>query len=261
MKMTRKLIPALVMLLVSAIMLSTASYAWFASNSTVGMSDMRVRVKANTRFLQISESEDTGFGTALNYQAEALAERELITASFSKEDSSLVLSWFTGTSNDFASSGAPGTIPMEDMGKLDSTYTLHKTVYVKMSNNSTAGLSDLKFDMTAGNAPSVLDASDSTTPTNELAEAIRILVVARGDADAVTGAGLWDYVEGAKYLKAEDGTLVENGSILSAIALNTTYKLDVYIYYDGNDAQAFTNNTDGLEELLIGFNLTAATAG
>ena len=261
MKKTRKLIPALVMLLVSAIMLSTASYAWFASNSTVGMSDMKVRVKANTRFLQISQSQDTGFGTSLSYQADALAERELITAGFSKESSNLVLSWFTGTSNDFGSSGAAGTIPMVDMGKLDSTYTLHKTVYVKMSDNSTADLSDLKFDMTAGKTPSVLDAADSSAPENPLAEAIRILVVARDNSNNVTGAGLWDYVEGAKYLNTETAALAADGNIIPTIALGTTYKLDVYIYYDGNDTQAYTDNTDDLETLLVGFNLTAATAG
>ena len=39
-KSTRKLIPAFAMLLISAVMLSTASYAWFATNNTVRASGM-----------------------------------------------------------------------------------------------------------------------------------------------------------------------------------------------------------------------------
>ena len=45
MKATRKLIPALALLLISAVLLSTATYAWFTTNTTV-YATMSVQVKA-----------------------------------------------------------------------------------------------------------------------------------------------------------------------------------------------------------------------
>ena len=46
MKNTRKLIPALAMLLVSAVMMSTASFAWFTMNSTVKAEGMQITAVA-----------------------------------------------------------------------------------------------------------------------------------------------------------------------------------------------------------------------
>ena len=47
MKKMRRMIPALCMLLVSAIMLSTASYAWFTMNDSVTATGMQVQAKAS----------------------------------------------------------------------------------------------------------------------------------------------------------------------------------------------------------------------
>lgn len=72
MKLSRKLIPAFAMLLVSAVMLTTASYAWFSINDSVTAEGMNVRTTAADNVL-IAESElaatgkadDANFGTTL----------------------------------------------------------------------------------------------------------------------------------------------------------------------------------------------------
>ena len=66
MKATKKIIPALVMLLVSAVLLSTASYAWFSMNTTVTATGMQVTVKAPTSLLISNTSATTGFGSTVN---------------------------------------------------------------------------------------------------------------------------------------------------------------------------------------------------
>ena len=58
MKLTRKLIPAMIMLLVSAVLMSTASFAWFAMNTTVKAQGMAVKAKADSIFLEISGKQD-----------------------------------------------------------------------------------------------------------------------------------------------------------------------------------------------------------
>lgn len=54
MKVTRKLIPAVVLLLVSAMMLSTASYAWFSMNKDVTATGMQIEAKSDAQFLIIN---------------------------------------------------------------------------------------------------------------------------------------------------------------------------------------------------------------
>ena len=54
MKKARKIIPALAMLLVSAIMMSTASFAWFTMNEKVTATGMQVQAKS-TGSLVISD--------------------------------------------------------------------------------------------------------------------------------------------------------------------------------------------------------------
>lgn len=51
MKATKKIIPALVMLLVSAVLLSTASYAWFSMNKEVTATGMSVTAKVSSNLL------------------------------------------------------------------------------------------------------------------------------------------------------------------------------------------------------------------
>ncbi|MBR7094596.1 MAG: hypothetical protein IKC73_00085 [Clostridia bacterium] len=72
MKLSRKLIPAFAMLLVSAVMLTTASYAWFSINDSVTAEGMNVRTTAADNVLiaestlgKTDEEDDANFGTTL----------------------------------------------------------------------------------------------------------------------------------------------------------------------------------------------------
>lgn len=72
MKLSRKLIPAFAMLLVSAVMLTTASYAWFSINDSVTAKGMNVRTTAADNVLiakstlsKTDKEGDANFGTTL----------------------------------------------------------------------------------------------------------------------------------------------------------------------------------------------------
>ena len=58
MKKFKKLIPALCMLLVSAILLGGSTFAWFSMNDKVTATGMSVTAKTNTQFLIIEETAD-----------------------------------------------------------------------------------------------------------------------------------------------------------------------------------------------------------
>lgn len=56
---TRKLMPAIVMLLISAVLLSTASFAWVAMNTTAEVDGVNVQAYSDSLFLEISKDDST----------------------------------------------------------------------------------------------------------------------------------------------------------------------------------------------------------
>ena len=65
MKLSRRLIPAIAMLMVSAVLMSTASFAWFSMNTQVTATGLQVTAKAPSASLLISQDDDTGFGSTI----------------------------------------------------------------------------------------------------------------------------------------------------------------------------------------------------
>ena len=218
MKMTRKFIPALVMLLVSAIMLSTASFAWFASNKEVTATDMSVTAKANTKFLHISNAEAGTYGiTAKATNAEA--DVDLVHATIA--DNKKSVTWGVGTSSLVNDANVDSTLTDVDAGDIAGNYALVNDFWVKMSDESNSGLENLTV------------AEITVTGTSTLAPALRVLVV--GD-------------NGAQLYKEQDGAWVaadanNAAALVASIATGNKYKVTVYVFYDGADASAKTENT------------------
>lgn len=75
MKKFKKVIPALCMLLVSAIMLGSTTYAWFSMNNKVTVGTMSVEAKSNSQFLVISKTNTLGALTALSTTSENESEK------------------------------------------------------------------------------------------------------------------------------------------------------------------------------------------
>lgn len=71
---TKKLIPAVSMLTVSAMMLSTATYAWFTMNKTVTVTGMEVKTKVGSNLLISETPDDTAFAKELSQTRQALLE-------------------------------------------------------------------------------------------------------------------------------------------------------------------------------------------
>ncbi len=67
MKNTRKLIPALAMLLVSAVLMSTASFAWFSMNKTATVTGMQVNATATGSLVVSTTYNATDWATAASF--------------------------------------------------------------------------------------------------------------------------------------------------------------------------------------------------
>lgn len=75
----KKLIPAIVMLLVSAVVLSTASYAWFTTTTDATASGMSVTAKAPSSLL-IKKENDTEFSASVSLATDAPAELKPVSS-------------------------------------------------------------------------------------------------------------------------------------------------------------------------------------
>ena len=235
MKTTRKIIPALVMLLVSAIMLSTASFAWFASNTSVTATDMSVTAKANTKFLHISDAEDGTYDITAK-AANAEANVDLVHATIDDDNKSVT--WGVGTSSSVNDANVGSTLKPVDESDIAGNYALVNDFWVKMSDESSSGLVNLTVNKI------------TVTGTSTLAPALRVLVVGS---------------DGAQLYKQDGGAWVEAdannaAALLATIAIETKYKVTVYVFYDGADASAKTENTlalGALSEMTVGVKFSA----
>ena len=232
MKKTRKLIPALVMLLVSAIMLSTASYAWFASNLTVTAQDMSVTATVNTKFLQIS-ADNLSFNTYADAAVDAKTDLNLIHAKIEEG----AVAWYQGSSQNTsdANSGSATKIPAEKLNAELASCTLENTFYVKLYKPGTV----YNFKV------------EDVTITDEggasLAKAVRVLIVGTDG-----GIELWSNTSGDMVQVGKQGD-----AIFTSLT-ETAKNFKVYVFYDGEDATASTDNASVLTAVGVSITFTAS---
>ena len=224
MKLTRKLIPAFAMLLVSAVLMSTASFAWFAMRDTVTASGMEVTASSDTIFLEIKGTEDTDYSEAGTNDLDAtlkpvahenwddladITDFDLVTAETYDN-------WYYQYS-DKVDDHDSNLTPKQYISAF-TNYVAVTTYSVKVTDAQTANGYDLYVS------------------------AINI------EADAgikVIIAGANGYQE---FSAANNSTNIafNADNILSDTVSTSAQTISVYIYIDGNDANVFTNNVANL---------------
>ena len=269
----KRLIPALAMLLVSAILLGTSTFAWFSMNTTVSATNMQVKAVANQGILinEIATVNDTNWdNAATTSQTEGILLRATSTANTS--------AWFTATrkkSNSAAS--ATSTANSTDLnGDYTSLSTTASTVAAVagsnaqqdiyyVDDNGTTGYQagegyyvkytyDLKSSAealtlsTAANGQTLNISSVSVTGNSQTAnldKAIRVAVVLGGKAYIY--APLWDSAQTYYVGTAHTATTTLTGSQPTALTslpatTDNGTAVYVYIYFEGEDTNLKTDN-------------------
>ncbi len=260
----KKLIPALALLLISAVVLSTSSFAWFSMNTKVSANGMEVKAAAS-RNLLISDTSGSGYKS---------------TVGLAKEVATMV-----PTSTVPATSiTAPTFYKVDSVGAIktdDGAYTptttftaatantdyLATAVYLKATGST--GVADGKLKATIGvtyddgAAASPLDpslrvmlvVSEVGTP-NTFKNAVIIAPVTGGSSsysgiNGVTGAG--------ETLTADTDltaiTLTANASFINSgyeLTADKEYKVDIYVWFEGQDVTCKSSNAINL----VNINLT-----
>ena len=139
MKKMRRLIPAIAMLLVSAVMLSTASFAWFTMNEAVTATGMQVKAKASGNLLISTEpltAADQGISASLSNTKKNLTPVTYDANAWKIPSDSKKVDPIYGTLQTGSSLTAVGGT---DVAYGSSTYFSDYTVYIATAGDSLSG--------------------------------------------------------------------------------------------------------------------------
>jgi hypothetical protein len=271
MKKFKKLIPALAALLVSATVMSTATFAWFSMNKEVDAASMEITATSENPYLVINEESNeinTSFGTSADAMATygktgTGANLKLVTPLNVASNVAYYADATAKTAGE--SQEAAGetntnkTTPSKfttDANVLWGTTTSSDPALVEAANVTTLVASadlvnyvlknELYFKVLPGNVNGTNLTCTGVTfsdGTNSIAASGRVLLVSE------TGAyQLFKLVDGAV-------TTYETGSdaALLATVTQTPQKVTAFFYFDGTDASAYTNNATDLTAVTAQF--------
>lgn len=239
----KKIIPALCMLLISAVLMGTSTYAWFSMNTQVSVKGMKVTANSTNLFLQISSSATfTDPATSVDYQETEGTKLKPATPVLAAENASIE-KWQTATSNNpgDALSGANQTIDDIATGSL-SEYVYSKELHFRIAPNGTTTATNLVISgvtMEGGNSSKVLN------------KALRVAVA------GADGVQVWTYANGTWTKDAG-----KSATAILATVTTTDATATLYIWFDGTDENCTTNNAANLDTLTftVTFSVTAANA-
>lgn len=253
MKKFKKLIPALCMLLISAVLMGTSTYAWFSMNNKVTVSGMTVTAKSDATYLVISNDTTLETTTSLTRSINGA----ILPVSYTKTEiknnannTTLVNAekWFT----------AEGTSTTDGTAKVD---TKKELTIVEANNKGTANNKDyyvvdtFYIGLTAGSSAVQTgkgiqaDVTFKATNASSLNKALTVKIVYgenKLDADTTTTQ---------TYVLGSEGTdkVIKYSSKLQADDLikDTATKVTVYIYFDGEDENCTTANAINLAGISV----------
>lgn len=255
MKAMRKILPALCMLLVSAVMLGSSTFAWFSSNSSVSASGMQISVSTPTSLFISTESSTD-------------ASKFSNSATFALESG-----WGTSITNGVMPTtirnGTDGAIEFKKLNDEALKKVPESGTYKPNDNELIDGKAEVFFDKfwlkVAGEDSTAAKAvyfklsidSGNTGDVAPIWKAVHVAIYKNGkELDNIDLGGTSDSAtEVGKYLKLDD---------ISANAAASEYS--IYVYVDGNDTDCTNANakkklTDLKLSVVFSFNNSDATTG
>lgn len=231
---------AIAMVLVAAVALGSATFAWFVTNNKVDATTSTISAQSNAAFMTIANGT-TGANTVDTTSVKTeVATKPLYPATYGEQDATKKGTWMTGfgtTLDDGTLSGllveckdpngtaAAGTTA----AALAGDYILQQDYNISSKGQNLTGLQVEKVAVAKG-----------STSGSELAKALRVLVT---NADGTAWVVYGQKTDSAEYeckLSSDAGNAA-TVSLGDITAKNDT-AVHVYLYYEGKDAKVTTRN-------------------
>lgn len=266
MKLTRKLIPAFAMLLVSVVLMSTASFAWFSMNGDVKATGMSVSATAPAA-LWISTQKDAGFGTNITLtgiQGQiAPVTDDLSTTQNTPANAGNwqfhVLDEDGYAAVDNAGKVNGGALPTDaveqGLAKLDDgSNVLKQQFFLRLEgkNNGT------EYEKKAIKANVTVDSEG----TDAIWKCLRVAIVAADATVSNEAANDTTFSKGGSviYEISELDTAVEGDTAFLTLAAQETIQIFVYVWFEGEDTDCTNNNSQSLDTFSVDLQFVAGPA-
>ena len=252
MKKFKKLIPAMCMLLVSALMLGSSTFAWFAINNKATAKDMEVAVKANTQYFVISAdtdftANDMSVGIT-DFDGGIGGEKAVHPVSYLKDAAAATALIAKIEGGTYVGTTTPP--------KAGDWYTANSTAYNaavsdKLANvkNVTMEANDyfVKYTFNVGLAASSSDFNGTLEISVSAADgavhgAVNAVVVINGKASAAAAAAKTTVTNGL-FTETDRKITTTDNYYLSASA-SSYVTVEVYVYVDGTNTSVKSDIED-----------------
>ncbi len=271
-KLNRKLIPAFAMLLLSAVLMSTASFAWFSSNTTVTATGMKVQATAPAA-LWISTIGGTKWETNIDLEGDV----ENMSPVTTNSAQAIVDNWdswkFYGLNKDLDGHNVYGDV-LSDGSVKDQDLTVFpenaedtaKALVLDTTNFFAKGFR-LYLE---GDADSTLTVAAKVKVTTEDATAdailacMRVALVAQATDTNAAKAVVLQPTEADKY--ATEGGNTPGASTVDAPQLvtltgNVEQQVFVYIWFEGTDSDCINKNSINMTTWNVALEFVPYNAG
>ena len=229
MKLSRRLIPAIAMLMVSAVLMSTASFAWFSMRDTVTAEGMTVNATSDAVFLQIKEAEQDeeayDASVTVSYTASLLP---VAHDAFGEDGVLDYAKWYFGYSTD----------------PTDADAGFQKITEKVNGDNFSKYVGKMVFNVKL----------TADTPDNTSAYSIQVSQM------TISGTyGLTVIIVGDDGLEEFTATRVGSEDIIAGLEKNEEATVTAYFFIDGSNANVTTENIekDILKKAAVNFALKA----
>ena len=229
----KKLIPALCMLLVAAVLMGTSTFAWFSMNTQVTASDITITAKSNARYLLINNTGTAATGSdsltlttdATVYPAKFLASATTLGTS-PNQVSVPANGWYTA--NNRNSNNATNSVyNYKAVTEGDADYMATDTMYLTLSSDSENWDKYVKVTVTKDSG----DAAGSM-----------VLKITNGSTTSYVDIG----AGGVTYIDCSSTNLT-NAACITVVA---------YTYIDGTSTNVYSDYTGAPDSLTGTFSLT-----
>ena len=267
MKKMRKLIPALAMLLVSAVMMSTASFAWFTMSAAVSAQGMSVKAIADGGLVMSAEKENddhthqapgaNDYASFVNF-ADTSKKWYTNGATAIKPSSVNEGAWYTAeaATQDSQAAKENGYTTLGSLAydaTTGATYYLASKLYFKaVEEGSTNKLNVTKIEL----------AFSGSDTTRNLDKALRVAMKCGTDwyyfapnqttgTFNYTGIGADSKVGPIANTELVLGSDFTDVTISSTLTPSTAVEVEVYVYYEGEDPNCKSANAVDIQTITV----------
>jgi hypothetical protein len=280
-KNTRKLLGAIGMLSVSAAMLVSSTFAWFSMNKTVSASTMSISAKSADPIIEMSANgsdfyNDLTSGSNWTLPDATNAKLKLVTPTAIRSSNEVSWGWASSTAHNNAQKTNTTTAVSLTAQSTPAPTETNRAAYLGTSSDlyvltQKLTIRNVSPDVIASNL-TISEVKIDLDSTNTIKNAVRILFVsggkyavyqpaASGSGMVVAATGEAPWLTGTTPTATAMSTTTSGGTqaaglpiVASTLAANGgSVDVDVYMYFDGTDDDAYTDLATNLSGVQASF--------